>query len=402
VKRSRQILFACLDLIGNTLFRVLGRRRDDGTPPPRSVRRVLVVQWDHLGDAVITTAMLPALRAAYPSASIDVLAAPWNSEVFAARRDIARIHLSRWNRFRRDYGALLWPLAVVYWAWKLRSYGYDLAIDVRGDSTIALTIWSAGIPHRVGWDCAGAGFLLTQSVPFVRGRPEVQSRTAILRTLGIEPKEPIAPDWRPTPDARRFVTELLGEFRRARRLLVLHVGAGTTAKRWPIEHWRELLGRAVVELDARVILVGGPGEMPIAEEITERRYWPNVMDWTGRLSVDQLAALAARASVYVGADSGPAHVAAAVGAKVVVLFSGTNDLPQWRPHGAHVVPLSHTVGLVCTPCYRTKCPLAGHPCMSGLTPTTVMKAIASALGEYPLVPEPHFVDLPARKPGERS
>jgi lipopolysaccharide heptosyltransferase II len=363
------------------------------------VRRILLIQWDHLGDAVITTGLLPALRAAYPRASLDALAAPWNSEVFAARRDVGRIHTSRWNRFNRSLAGLLWPLGVLYWAWKLRGFRYDLAIDARGDFSIALVMRLAGIRHRVGWACAGGGFLLSQSVPFVRGRNETASRAAILKTLGIEPVDPVAPRWLPTPDSRRFVTEQLGEFRRSNRLLVFHIGAGTNAKQWPVEHWRELLGRAIVEFDSQVILVGGAGDSLVAEQITERNYWPNVMDWTSRLSVDQLAALAARAAVFVGADSGPAHVAAAVGAKVITLFSGTNDSNQWRPHGENVVTLAHAVP--CAPCYLTKCPLAGHPCMSGLTPSAVVEALARVLGESGIVPSPHFVDAPVRQRRER-
>jgi len=401
VKRSLRYLFACIDFVGFALSSLLAGRKPGTSPPPErhAVRRILLVQWDHLGDAVITTALLPALKGAYPRATIDVLAAPWNAEVFSVRRDVGRIHLSRWNRFQRGYASLLWPFSVPYWAWKLRGCRYDLAIDVRGDFSIALVLWAAGIRHRVGWDCAGGGFLLSQSTPFVRGRPELNSRAAILNTLGIEPAEPIAPRRQPTPDSRRFVTELLGEFRHAERLLVFHIGAGTSAKRWPIKHWRELLGRAIVEFDARVILVGAAGDTAVAEQITERHYWPNVMDWTGRISVDQLAALTARAKLFVGADSGPAHVAASVGAHVIALFSGTNDLAQWRPHGDNVVALTHAVP--CAPCYHAKCPLAGHPCMNGLTPSVVIEALAGVLGESAMVPAPHFINLPARKPGER-
>jgi heptosyltransferase-2 len=402
VKPSRRLIMAAIDFVGYALMSLF-RGSVPGSAPaptPQSIRRVLVIQWDHLGDAVITTSILPALKAGYSRATVDALAAPWNAEVFAVRRDVGRIHLSRFNRFQRGWAALLWPFGVVYWAWKLRSFRYDLAVDVRGDFTIALAMRLAGIPHRIGWASAGGGFLLTHSTPLVRGRPEVESRAAVLRTLGITPAEPVAPLWRSTPDARRFVTEMLGEFRRADCLLVFHVGAGTRAKQWPVEHWRELLGRAIVEFDARVILVGGPGDMSVAEQITERRYWPNVTDWTGRITVDQLAALAARASAFVGADSGPAHVAAAAGAKVIALFSGTNDAAQWRPHGDAVVALAHNVP--CAPCYHTSCPLAGHLCMSGLDPATVVAALAVVLGGTSAIPPPHFVDVRARNPGERS
>ena len=119
------------------------------------VRRVLLVQFDHLGDAVMTTALLPGLRRLYCGAEIDVLASPWNAEVFASRREINRILISRWNRFQRGY-TWLWPASLVYWAFVLRRRRYDVAIDVRGEFTIALLAALAGVPRRVGWTAPAA------------------------------------------------------------------------------------------------------------------------------------------------------------------------------------------------------------------------------------------------------
>jgi ADP-heptose:LPS heptosyltransferase len=94
------------------------------------------------------------------------------------------------------------------------------------------------------------------------------------------------------------------------------------------------------------------------------------------LSVCRLAALLERADCFVGADSGPAHLAAAVGTPAVVLFSGTNNSSIWRPPG-DVVVLHQAVA--CAPCHRTACPVVDHPCMHGIEPRRVVTAIAKRL-----------------------
>src|SRR5205085_372593 len=103
--------------------------------------------------------------------------------------------------------------------------------DVRGEFTIALLMALAGVPRRVGWTCAGGGFLLTDSAPFEPERHEVDSRRALLTTLGATLPQTTAPSFSPTDEADRFVSHMLGDFRRGSRpLVIFHVGAGTPAK----------------------------------------------------------------------------------------------------------------------------------------------------------------------------
>jgi ADP-heptose:LPS heptosyltransferase len=272
----------------------------------------------------------------------------------------------------------------------LRGRGFDLAIDVRGEFPLAMVLWLSGARRRIGWDCGGGGFLLTDSADFQRGRPEVLSRHALLTAIGLElaPGDVHGPHWCVQPETRRAIEQQMTNWRVAGRpLCVLHVGAGTQAKRWSSAHWRELLGRILVELNGQVILVGGPADRNIAAQITEQRIWPDVYDWSGCLTLGELAALAQMADLFVGADSGPAHVAAASGANVLVLFSGTNHLQQWRPWGRHVSVMHEPVA--CSPCHREACPWSDHPCMQQITPANVLAQMAQRLAAT----EPSKVEL---------
>ncbi|HUY35944.1 MAG TPA: glycosyltransferase family 9 protein [Pirellulales bacterium] len=387
-----RLLFAAVDSVGRRLWRI-GRAigaawPGDSNEHGHDPRSILLVQLDHLGDAVLSASVLPALRRRFPRARIEVLAAPWNREVFAACPEVDRLHVSRLNRFTRGF-RLGWIAATFWWGWKLRRERFDLAIDVRGEFPLALILWLTGARRRLGWDCGGGGFLLTDRARYEPGRPEVESRLALLAEVGVEPDPDLLrrePWFDAGHDARRCVDDLLdGLGERSQPLYLLHIGAGTRAKRWQADRWRELLGRLIVEHNAQVVLIGAGEERAWAAAITGGLAWPGVHDWTGRLSLVETAALIERADVFVGADSGPAHLAAAVGTPAVVLFSGTNRVEQWRPWGRRVVVLKHEVA--CSPCHRQTCPWMEHPCMSRLTALSVSRAIhalrAAILGTPP-------------------
>src|SRR5262249_10853147 len=150
--------------------------------PYDETRSILVVQLDHLGDAVLSLGLLRALRGHYPAARLHVLAAPWNVELLITSGSVDHVHVMKCPRFARR-GGWKWQADLVRGSWRLRRHRFDLAIDVRGELPHAILMWLAGARRRVGWPCGGGGFLLTDGVPYVRGRHEVQSRAAIAKVL---------------------------------------------------------------------------------------------------------------------------------------------------------------------------------------------------------------------------
>ncbi len=404
------MLVRAFDAVGAVLFWLWRRLRP--IPAWRDPHRILIVQLDHLGDGVLTTPMLPRLRAAYPAARIDVLASLSNREVFEADPHVDRVHIAERNWFERRASA--WALGSAVWRLgrRLRRHGYDLGIDVRGDVLTLLVLTLAGVPRRLGWAMGGGGFLLTDEVRWVLGRHEVESRLALLQRLGIESDEPVRVavevteedrlcvgtrlrrEWperstraprRTVPAAvaaervagsiaarssgRPFDPEWLhaGRFGSEFPLLAVHLGAGMSAKLWPIRHWDALLGRFLAD-GWRVIVLGGESDRAMGQRLSAH---PNLRDWSGTLAVTETSALLERADLFIGADSGPAHLAAAAGVPSVVLFSGTNRVGQWRPYSRRSLVMRHRVA--CRPCYHKACPLADHPCLTGLKPDRVYR-----------------------------
>jgi heptosyltransferase-2 len=403
-----RVLVRALDLAGALASAAWRRFR----PAPRvdAPARILLVQLDHLGDAILTSPMLPRLRAAYPGARIDVLASASNRAVFEADPAVDRVHVAERNWFARGAGG--WALASAVWGLgrRLRRERYELGIDVRGDVLSVLVLALAGIPRRLGWAMGGGGFLLTDVAEWVPGRHEVESRMALLDRLGLAEDGPARVRVHVTDDDRARVARRLraawpdrparpparalavgaasrgasrpeatadppdaeslhaGRFGGPAPLLAVHLGAGTAAKRWPIRSWRALIGRFLDD-GWRVVVVGGDAEVGVA---TGWPPHPRLIDWAGTLAVTETTALLERADLFLGADSGPAHLAAAAGVPSVVLFSGTNRPAQWRPYSRRSLVLRRPVP--CQPCHRKTCPLADHPCLAGLGPDRVYRA----------------------------
>ncbi len=414
-----RVLVHVLDAVGRVLMALWRLFRP--APSVNDPRSILIVQLDHLGDAILTTPILPRLRAAYPRARIDVLASPSNGAVFSADPDVDRVIVAEKNWFAR--GSAGWALGSAVWRLgrSLRAERYDLGIDVRGDVLTVLVLALAGVRRRVGWAMGGGGFLLTDVALWEPGRHEVRSRLALLDALGL-PSDPEARVSVGTSDrdrarVSRFLAEAWPETRRraqpsrlavasvTRRggasgparpvarlrphdhhadpdpdrlhagrfgeeapLLAVHLGAGTLAKRWPLRHWRKLVAR-FLEAGWRVVVVGGPEDVGLAQALADH---PNLRDWTGLMVITETSALLERADLFVGSDSGPAHLAACAGVPSVILFSGTNRVRQWRPWSRRALVLRRNVS--CRPCHHKTCPLADHPCLAGLDPEHVYRS----------------------------
>jgi ADP-heptose:LPS heptosyltransferase len=413
-----RLLVHALDAAGSIATAIVRRVR-----PVREVTapaRILVVQLDHLGDAVLSTPLIGELRAAYPGAAIDVLASPSNHEVFEANPGIDRVWVAERTWFERRPDR--WALLTAVWSLgrQLRGMNYDLGIDVRGDVLSVLVLALAGVRRRLGWSMGGGSFLLTDVTEWIPGRHEVRSRLALLDRLGLSPDPAARVDVHLTDEDRIAVARRLAEawprragalrraevYARVRRhgghadarparlpaptnpatahddpdwlhsdrfaarppLLAVHLGAGNAAKRWPTRSWRALVGR-FLEDGWRIVVVGGADDLALAGDLPAH---DRIRNWAGTLTVTETTALLERADLFIGADSGPAHLAASAGTLSVVLFSGTNQPRQWRPWSRHSLTLRRRVP--CQPCHQKVCPLANHPCMSGLDPDRVYRA----------------------------
>jgi ADP-heptose:LPS heptosyltransferase len=370
-RRTWRLLAGLFDRVGGTLVR-RPRRAAGGAPP----RRVLIVRLDHLGDVLFATPALRALRTGMPGAHLTLVVGPWAAPLVAASGLVDEVHCFAAPWFERP------PRRSGWWAWLglvrwMRAARFDVALDLRGDVRHLAGVALAGVPQRLGYGRTGGGFWITDPVP---DRPvhEVERNLDLVRVLlpgatagALELPPTGAED---TAWAERELRESGWDARRP--LVLVHPGAGYPAKRWESEALARTLDLVSESAAVHLVLIGGAGDEADARALGDRMRRPPA-SLVGRTSLGQVCALLRRAAVFVGHDSGPAHLAVASGVRCVLLYSGVNDLAAWGPWRGRVQVFRTPVP--CSPCGLPVCNRS-HECMRDIVPEEVAAAIRGAAG----------------------
>jgi heptosyltransferase-2 len=335
-----------------------------GTIPPDTLRRVLVRFPNWLGDTVMALPALRSLRDAAPAAELWCLG-PWVGDVLADEPGIARrLPPSRNLRGRLSQ------------ARRLARARFDLALILPNSLETALAGWLARARWRVGYAAEGRGVLLTHALRADDGF--VHQSTAylrLLRPLGIEERRPeaaLAVDPARRSEARRLLDQAEPAGRGPRVGLQLGAALGP-AKLWAPERFAMLAMRLEAR-GIRPVLLGSAAARGLAERV-QAAAGRGIPSLVGRDRPAILAALLAELDAFVGADSGPAHVAAAVGVPTVTLF-GPTDPRLTAPLGSRQRALWHPPP--CAPCLRPACPI-DHRCLGAIEVAEVEAAVVAAL-----------------------
>lgn len=314
--RSLAIGVAC------RLLRPLFRAPRGPQPTPR---RILIFRRCCLGDVLMTTPLLRALDAAYPDAAITYATGKWSAAALggeAGRHAILRLP--------EHPGLRDWVRIVG----RLRRGRFDLALVPERSPLPALATALAGIPRRVGLDSAGRGFALTNRIPVPALRHETDLALDLVRALDIDASER-RPRYLPSEAARSRVAALIAEREMQEPLFVVHPGGGANPgvtmdiKRWSPERFAAV-GAALLARHGGTLAIVGAASDAVTVAATLVSCPPGTHDLGGALSLDELAALCARATLYVGNDAGTTHLAEACGAPSVVVF-GPTDPAQYGP-----------------------------------------------------------------------
>jgi heptosyltransferase-2/heptosyltransferase-3 len=358
---------------------------------PRAVRRVLVIKPDHLGDLLLATPALAALRQALPEAHVAGLVGPWARRMWQGNPGLDALldlPFPGFERGGRRAGPLGPYLLLLRYAALLRRGRYDAALLLRDDHWWGAALAAlAGIPVRVGHAHPLCAPLLTHAIPYDPREHVARQALAVVAALGGAPPAPAEPGRPPTAFAPAPADHawaegwLAAHLAPGERLAVIHPGTGGAAKHWPAERWPAVADALAAAPHTRVLLTGGPGEGDLVRQVAAAASAPP-LTLAGQTSVGQLAALLGRAAVVVGVDSGPLHIAVSQGAPTVHLF-GPSDHERFGPWGRPVRHVVLRAGLWCSPCgVFTACPrgTAGPECMAAITPGEVAAAAARLMG----------------------
>ena len=261
---------------------------------------------------------------------------------------------------------------------RVRQTSFDLAVVLHPTSfRNALLPFLARIPIRVGTNVGGRGMLLTKSCRDDTSVHEVHRYLRVLQLLDIDTASDALEFWHIDAD-RQFVENLLRAegFSRDDRLIAVNLGTTWTTKRWDIVKFTEVIRRITRLIpETKVVLTGSPTEQPLTEALPASL---PIINLVGKTSILQLGALLERCEVCLTCDSGPMHIAAAVGTPTVALF-GPTDPVRHRPYG-----VGHTViekSVSCRPCYKRSCHRqdAPHLCTQEIGTDEVVTAVETRL-----------------------
>jgi len=323
------------------------------------VHRLLVRAPNWVGDVVLSLPALRDLRRAFSGAQLSVLARPWVADLYRAAPEVDEIIPSL--GVRADVA-------------RLRGR-FDAAVLLPNSFAVALVAWGARIPERWGFATDGRRALLTRAprVPAaVRGRSQVYYYRAMLDGLGFDTAPPPDASLRCPDQWRARGRELLGS---EGPWLGLNPGAFFgTAKRWLPERYGAVGDLVARRVGARVVLVGSKAERPLADQVAAGMSTkPRVL--TGLTTLPELVGVLSCLDGFVTNDSGPMHLAAALGVRQVAVFGSTD----WR----ETAPFTDRATVVrepteCAPCMQRECPI-DHRCMRGVTVERVTDAALELL-----------------------
>ena len=360
-------------------------------PPCDQVRRILVLRLERIGDLMMSLPAIHALRRLAPHAEIDLVVGSWNAQLAALIRGITRVDTldARW--LSRDAGGL-GVAAMMRHARGWRGRSYDCAINLEGDIRSNLVLAMSGARWCAGFGMAGGGPVLDVVAPFTAlAHTATNGVRLVYDALG----EPLPPDVSLTgpgrdiaaalpadalllpADSRAHAGHVLGPAAGFRHVVGIQTGAGRLVKDWAATRMAQIASRLVTRRGAAIVLTGAPDDRAAADTIRAALPASAVLiDLVGSLDLVALAAVLERLSVFITPDTGPMHLAAAVGTPVAALF-GPSSPDRWGPLSSRCRVVR--VDLPCSPCNRIRRPpdrCVGHTpdCMDGITVDAVYEA----------------------------
>ena len=341
---------------------------------PPATLLVRAVNW--LGDAVLTTPALGAVRAAFPGSRIALAAKPLVAELFRHHPDVDEIIV--YEKEGRHAGAA----GMLRMAVELRRRRIGKAILFQNAFDAALLAFLAGIPAREGYATDGRRMLLSRAVPAtekVLHLHHAEYYLHLVSELGIARPANPAMRLQVTGEERESMAARLAGLGVTNGGRILGINPGATygsAKRWFPDRFAAAADALSEEWGASVVLMGSAPEMPLSAEI-EAAMRRRPVNLAGKTTVRELMALLSLCGFLVTNDSGPMHIAAALGVPIAAIFGPTD----WRTTSpwtgkARIV----RVDLDCSPCMLRECD-RGHECMLGVTSDMVVDAARGLMAE---------------------
>jgi len=328
-------------------------------------KNILVMQtggW--IGDMILLTPSLRALRKKFPGARIQMLVNPLVGGLMERNPYIDDVMVYDKRGEHRGIQQMR------RMANRLKEKPFDMAVILHPTSVrSAILSFMAGISERIGTNLRGRGLFLTTKIKEQTNIHEVERYLDIVSPVVDSDHDGKLEFWGIGEDEEKFAKRVLADL--TGHIVGINPSTTWPSKQWPAERFSALADLLSQQFGANILLTGGPNDVRLGDEIMGRLSW-KPLNLVGKTSLWQLGALIKRCDLYITCDSGPMHISAAVETPTVALF-GPTDPVRHRPYGeSHVVIKKDTE---CSPCYERECK-EKHDCMRAIQVEDVVEAVA--------------------------
>ncbi|MCX5680314.1 MAG: lipopolysaccharide heptosyltransferase II [Candidatus Omnitrophica bacterium] len=337
-------------------------------------KNILVVRLDRMGDVVLSTPALKALRDAYPDSRITFMVRPYVKDIAQGNPSVNEVIIYDKGR------GFLENLEFIR---RLRNKKFDLAVVLHPTFRTNWIVFLSGIPKRLGFDRKRKmGILLTDKIPDMKHlglKHEIDYTLDILRYIGVNVKDrkmhvPVNQD----SQARSREALERGGISENDTVVVINPGASCPSKRWPAKKFAEAADMLVKSRGVKIVIISGKEDKGFGEKVAFSMK-ESCLDLSGKTTVGDIAGILKRAKLFISNDSGPVHVACAIGTPVVAIFGRCDrglSPRRWGPSNNGDVVIHKDVG--CLECLAHNCAL-GFRCLQAITVNEVVKAAEELL-----------------------
>lgn len=334
-------------------------------------KRIIIVRMDRVGDLILSTPAIKAVRGAYPDSHIALLVRPYTKEAVDGNPYVNEI--ITYDKSNGEKGLL----GKIKFIVGLRNKRFDLAIILHPKNSSHVFAFLAGIPERLGYD-KKMGMLLTKKVPHTKQyglRHEIDYTLGLLRYIGIvsSDKNLHMPVNRSSEERIKDLFDKNGISQKD-LVITIHPAASCISRRWALERFAKVSDMLAEKHGAKIVIISGPGSDKIMGDKVAKLMKSEPLNLSGKTSISDIASVLRRSKLLVSNDSGPVHISCAVGTPVISIFSRKNrgiSPERWRPVGKRDIVLHKDVG--CEICLAHNCKRA-FKCLDAISVEEVLSA----------------------------
>lgn len=335
----------------------------------KKIKKVLVIQTAFIGDIILVTPLIAAVKKTFPNSLVDVMVIPQVANILVNNPNISSVIL--FDKRKNKIKAFLETCKV------LKNNKYDLVLSPHSSITTALLMYLSNIPIRIGFARWAAQWFLTHKLTHLKNRLKIKKNLHLLSPFTNE-EFSIQTQLFPSKEMFENADKLLYEVKQnSKKIIVIAPGSNWFTKRWPQSYYKDLVNK-LNRKNYAIVFIGSKEEAKICEEIKPEN---NFINLAGKLSLLESAAVISKCDLIICNDSGAMHLANAVKTDVFVFFGPTVKRIGYFPIRKN--DFVFEVNLDCRPCSShgtNQCPLEHHDCMFNIKSESVLEKVNEKFG----------------------